>query len=487
MALRPLIVKLHFYLPTAKDKISTLAHLEYMGNPSKEELIRAGESPDRDDNAVIHAAYIAGRPGSTGYFGPNEHNLPNPDAIAEGLRRHQCPVWRAIVSVTEADARAMGGQLLFRPAWEDAAREALPRMADKLGIKRDNLQWVAAMHRKEGHPHLHLLFWETTAERTRGVLADGERRDVRRLWVQSLYRPERDRLGLEKQLQRELLIESSRADLRNVQVKGIRWRIKEPAPIPYPPRLGTSQAQELACKLNNLQAMMPGTGRAALAYMPPEIKMEARQIVNWMITRSPEYKQAFDRYVEIAREFAMHYSDNMDYLKQAEDKARADITDRIAQGVIRQAASLDRAVKREEVVSIAFAAIRGAEGAPETLRDQLYREITAIVGLRGDERRQRADVLARRLLADPALRPTMEEYRRAGGKEEKLVASVANSIGHAADYINYQRANAAHQAAVSWWIGMMQALRQQEQELQRVVEREQENEFDNEQEQEVSR
>jgi hypothetical protein len=469
MALRPLVIKLHFYTPTPKDRAGALSHLDYMGNPKKEELVRAGEDAERDDSAAIHAAYMESRSGSTGYIGPDDRSLPDPSVIASELRSHEGPVWRAIISVTETDARSMGGQLLARPAWEDAARDVVPRMADAMGIKRDDLEWVAAMHRKEGHPHLHLLFWEKTAERKRGVLSDGERRDVRKLWVQSLYRPERDRLGLEKQLLRENLVQGSRAELNATRVK---WkRTKEPESIPYPPRPATTQAQELADKLHTLSEHMPGTGRAALKYMPPEVKAEARQITEWLVSRVPEYKQTFDRYVEIAREYAQHYSDNPDYLKNAEEKARGDIQDRMAQGVIKQAASLDRAAKREEVVSAAVAAIRGkdAEGLPESLKSQVHREVTEMANLKGDERQQRAEDLAQRLLKDPVLQPAMENYRKAGGSEERLATALAKTINNSADFVNFQRTNTSHQAAVAWWMGMMNALRQQEQNVEQLV------------------
>lgn len=467
MALRPLVVKLHFYSPPVRgDSAGVVAHLDYMGNPKKEELVRAGEQDDRD-SAAIHAVYMTGRPGSTGYIGPDERNLPDPEAIASELRKHEGPVWRAIISVTEADARAMGGELMGRTAWEESARAVLPRMADAMGIDREDLCWVAAMHRKDGHPHLHLLFWEKTAKRTRGVLCYGERRDVRRLWVQSLYRSERERLGLEKDLLRDQLVQGSRAELGLLRFRPGR----EPEDIPYPPRLSTSQAQELADKLNALHTNLPGQGRAALKYMPSEVRTQAREITDWLVSMVPEYCQAVDRYAEIAGEMAQHYSDSPDAHGKAAEKAHNDIRDRMAQGVIKAAASLDMAVKREEVVSIAFAAIRGQgiEGLPENLRDQVHREAVEIAGVSGDERQQRAENLARRLIAEPALAAAMEKYRKSGGSEESLAVGLARSIGHAADFVSFQRSNTASQAAVSWWMGLMQTVRQEEASIERIV------------------
>ncbi len=60
MALRPLYMRLHFYLPqgtASLTHVGAVAHARYMVSPKKEELVRSSDPG-------IHARYMAERPGS---------------------------------------------------------------------------------------------------------------------------------------------------------------------------------------------------------------------------------------------------------------------------------------------------------------------------------------------------------------------------------------------------------------------------------------
>ena len=468
MPLRPLVLKVHFYAQGG----GAIGHLEYMGNPSKEELVRAGERGDPRDDAAVHAAYMAGRPGSTGYIGPDPGRLPDPTAIAAELRGHQGPVWRAFVSVTEDDARAMGGALLDRPAWEDAARVNLPMMAQKLGIPQDRLRWVAAMHRKEGHPHIHLLMWEHPPQRQRVKWSQTEIRDIKRMWVSSLYRPERERLAREKSAARDVLVRNGRGDVA-AGVRVARGRGLDG----IPPRLSTGQAAALGRNLDDLRALLPGDGRVALKFMPPEVKDQARRIADWLTNRVPEYRAPVDRYAAIAAEMAGHYSDDPAAHQKAADNAKADLRDRLSQSVLQGAVRLDRAGCRDEVVEVALAAIRGqGDGkVSDDLAGRIHQEVRRIAGMKGEARKEAAGVLARELLADPQLRPDVDRFLAAHPakvrdiEEQRLVATVSKSIEHAADYVSFRESTSAQQAAVAMFMGLFKTVREEELKAERLA------------------
>ncbi len=469
MALRPLVIRLHYYLPGARGDRGVGAaqgHLRYMGNPAKEELCRAGQRQDPGEEAAIHAAYMAGRPGSLGYFGPDERHLPDPEALDRELRGHRGPIWRLVVSVTEADARAMGGQLLDRPAWEDAARSLLPKMARELGIPEAHLRWVAAVHRKEGHPHLHLLAWEVPPKRTKGRWSPGEMRQVKRMWVSALYRPERERLGQQMAAAKLAVVGGGRVEVAAATALAGPGR----RPPATPPRLSPRRSRELAARLDALRTMLPGGGRVALAYMPPGVKQAANDRAEWLLSSVPEYQEAADRYAALAREMARHYSDDPAAHDQAARKAREDLTQKLAQHVLRGAADLDRAAKRDQVVQVALATIRGrgAPGLPPELAERVHREVLALARLPANLRPDAALALARRLLAEPALASEVRWYlealppRRRQAGEERLAASLARSIAHAADYAAHRREVLASSLAVAWWSGLMRDVRREE-------------------------
>lgn len=224
MALRPLYMGLHFYLPqgtASLTHVGAVAHARYLVSPKKEELVRSSDPG-------IYAQSIAERPGSAGLFGPDPEQEPDLSQMVNIIQHHPGPVWRLIVSVTEEDARVLAEHssdlLLQRSSWEEVCRLVMPQIGAELGLT--GLDWAAAMHRKEGHPHIHLLFWESNPRRAAGQVSAGERQQMRRLWIGLIpwYRYRRrsmmPRIGPSPVKQRGIL--PTRCPTR-IRVAGIRF------------------------------------------------------------------------------------------------------------------------------------------------------------------------------------------------------------------------------------------------------------------------
>ncbi len=332
MALRPLYMGLHFYLPqgtTSASHAGAVAHARYMVNPKKEELVR---SPDPG----IHARYMAERPGSAGLFGPDPEQEPDLSQMVNIIQHHEGPVWRLIVSVTEEDARTLAewssDSLLQRQSWEQACRLVMPQIAAELALT--DLDWAAAMHRKEGHPHIHLLFWESNPRRAVGQVSAGERRQMRRLWMRELYRPIRAPLQEEKHQVRETLRNAVKG--LGDPTMGVRTAVT----------LSALDRRELADRVTTLAQHLPEHGRLALAYLPATVKQEVRQTAIWMLHTIPEFRDLAVRYQDLAEELALQQSDQVPSHESARVHALQDLVDRISPILLRQAADWDRAQGR---------------------------------------------------------------------------------------------------------------------------------------------
>ena len=332
MALRPLYMGLHFYLPrgtAASSHVAAVAHARYMVSPKKEELVRSSDPG-------IHARYMAERPGSAGLFGPDPEQEPQLSQMVDIIQHHSGPVWRLIVSVTEEDARVLAehssDSLLQRSSWEQACRLVMPQIGAELGLA--GLDWAAAMHRKEGHPHIHLLFWESNPRRAVGQVSAGERRQMRRLWMRELYRPIRSPLQAEKSQVREAL--------RNA-VKGLG---EEHLALGNGVTLSSVDRRELASRLMSVAQQLPDHGRLALAYMPAAAKEEVRQTAIWMLHAISEFRDLAVRYQDLAEELAQHQSDQAASHESARAHALQDLVDRMSPILLRHAADWDRAQGR---------------------------------------------------------------------------------------------------------------------------------------------
>ncbi|GBF35417.1 hypothetical protein DCCM_4544 [Desulfocucumis palustris] len=382
----PFIFKMSFYKPGDGNEAKNACHILYIGTrPGADRGEGDVEIGDKEssfyykyfvkydeDEAAKHVKYASERPRSHGLFGRDEKNVPDLEAVQNELWRHKGIVWRAVLSLREDDAIRMGYD--NRKAWEDALRASVPEAAGKMGISEENLRWVAAFHAEPGHPHCHLVFWEAKPERTRGVLSkgksSGELIDVRKVFVQRILAGERARLGGEKTLLRDMVRDFGRNDVREL-LKEMRSeqnyvRSIDGAAGRVSPRLNDDVRAALSEKLEQIAGMLPGKGRVALKYMPPEVKEKLRDVADWLL-KQPGFSESVGRYVEIAREMASHYSHNVHSLDESGRNAYEDLRDRLSQDLLKGAVEIGK-----------------VERASDSSCDDLVKDGGSLEGFEGD-------------------------------------------------------------------------------------------------------
>ncbi|WP_051273732.1 MobP3 family relaxase, partial [Desulfotruncus alcoholivorax] len=348
----PFVLKIKFYKPGGDNCGKNAAHVNYIATRPGADRgdINIG---DRDselrkddfelDSPAGHVKYAAERPRSHGLFGADE-KPPDLEEVREELGQHDGIVWRFVLSLREDMAKRMG--YIDRKSWENALRAGVPEAAQAMGIPESNLRWVAAYHAEAGHPHVHLVMWEKETHRNRGVLSPGERRDVRKAFIRSIYAAERSRLGVEKTAIRDMVRDVARGEMDRVNELIVRVKSEhqvvqamDGGAAGVVPRLSDDDREDLAGLVENLAKIMPGKGRVALKYMPEEVKAGAREIADWILSK-PGFSASSVRYREIAREMAGHYTSQEQKLNQAEENAYSDLRDRVSQLVLKTAAQV---------------------------------------------------------------------------------------------------------------------------------------------------
>ncbi|ADL07203.1 MobP3 family relaxase [Thermosediminibacter oceani] len=345
MSRAPFIIKIAFYKASQKNQAKNVAHIQYIATRPGADRgeFNIGDDLDADPGtAAGHAKYMDERPGSHGLFGP-ENKTPDLREVQRELKDHNGIVWRMVLSLKEEDAIRLG--YTARESWEKALKATMPEAAAKMGIRESNLKWVAAFHQAQGHPHVHVVMWEKTPQRTRGVLSLGERKDLRRVFVREIYAEERLALTAKKSAIRDLIRETARKDVFSVirEIEKARLEVRalagqEPG---LPPVLHTVTQEELINKLNGLAKIMPGHGRVALKYMPVEVKKEAREIADWILSQ-PGFTGSVERYKDLARQLAGYHTFQEQRLNEAAQKAYEDMRDRVAQIVLQGAVKVQQ-------------------------------------------------------------------------------------------------------------------------------------------------
>jgi hypothetical protein len=337
----PFVMKIAFYTPTAKNQARNSAHVQYIATrPGADRGVLSIGNELEPDTPEWHTKYMHERPGSHGLF-TDEEETPDLKEVQRELKNHKGIVWRMVLSLKEDDAVRLG--YTTRESWEKILRAALPEAAAKMGITESNLRWAAAFHQTKGHPHVHVILWEKEPKRIRGVLSQGERKDIRKILIREIYAKERLALTAEKSAVRDLIRDTARSDIVNVlrKVKSARTKVRalNGGKAGLPPTLEPHIREELLEKLKELSKIMPQKGRIAYAYMPEKVKEKAKEITDWLL-KQPSFSQSVERYKELAKELASYYTSNSEALEKAAEKAYEDIQKKTAQIMLRGAAAL---------------------------------------------------------------------------------------------------------------------------------------------------
>ena len=317
-------VKIKFNINNAKDK----GHIKYIAN-------RPGVEKQELDAG--HIEYAANRPGSTGLFGPDPNNPPVTTQAIEDLEAKKSPLtWRLVLSMREEDARKL--DLLERKAWEDLTRKNMEHFARAVGFKPGQISWVAAFHPEQGHPHVHVLAYPADdAPARKGQLTTLELRKFKR-GISSEIVPElKTVLNMEKTLARNIMLDSTKTAIADIKhMAYLESVIAEPTER-LPPKFLKQDLVELAASINELARKMPGKGRAALAFMPDDVKQEARVLAD-AILQKPQMAETLAKYEKATRDMTRIYTKSDAKADEAWNKAYSDIRDRIANQLVREAA-----------------------------------------------------------------------------------------------------------------------------------------------------
>lgn len=337
----PIFIKVKFNITGEKDS----GHLKYIAN-------RPGVEKTDLTADMAHMAYAGTRPRSTGLFGVDPNRPPTVIEAQRDIKDRDSQLsWRIILSLKEEDARRLG--YVGRKAWEELTRRVMDRFAEAAGLNINDLNWVAAHHPEQGHPHVHILAYPKDGSKLRrGQLSAAELRDFRQGVAQECFGPLRTQLAVERTLARNTMLDITKQavqDINRMERKIIlQMQVDNPVSGKLPPKLSAERQGELSAKMKALADIMPGKGRAALKFMPAEVKQEARNIAEWLLS-SPELSSVMESYRKATVGMVRIYTNQISRQDEALERAHADLRDRVANVLIKSAAALDRTSRTQSM------------------------------------------------------------------------------------------------------------------------------------------
>ena len=134
-------------------------------------------------------------------------NMESIEKISEhitNLADRKIPIYRGLLSLTEYDASRLG--YLEQEKWQELLENKLPRIAEMLNVKYEDLQYVGAVHLEEGHPHFQFMIWSKAKEKSNYFIKYQLKNKLRTEFTNDVFREDLLPLYQEKDLAKKNII-----------------------------------------------------------------------------------------------------------------------------------------------------------------------------------------------------------------------------------------------------------------------------------------
>lgn len=314
---KPVVSKIRVLPPNKHGtKFSNKSYLHYIatrpgvhltnGMPDLSEVQEQSLSIKSTEDEYIR--YIAKRPRSHGLFGNiDTSNLSALESQMLQLSKKQL-VYRGIISLSETDAVELGYTTASK--WQELMKSIIADVAAEFNVPTTRLNWVAAFHQEETHPHVHYMFWDNELKPRSPYIHVSKQNRCREIISGEIFRAERERTAAEKTIKRDLILEYGQKLLNidenaisDIYLDDVQTTNKTPDYI-----YNASITKNIAPKLKQLAEELPSKGRITYKLISPDIKSTIDDIVTSVLTSSIDIQQEYQSYLLLAEQIANTYS-----------------------------------------------------------------------------------------------------------------------------------------------------------------------------------
>ena len=318
-------------------------------------------------------------------------------------------IFRGIISF--APDTAVKLHLTDHKAWEDYVEQQIHILAEKNGIRRQNLQWAAAHHDEHSHPHAHIVFWNKN-QRTMIPYVNPKIPDcIRRQLIKDTFAEQiqayiaakdRAKSGL-MQLTDETITEYEEymKSLHPKEYKQFRETFgsiddeeKVTAYYTIPKDIDENFLTVYSPRLFTLLENLPKSGRLLYKLLPEDMKAELDNLVSDMKQDNEYIRQLVDDYVENKCKIAALYSSDPDSINDYRQKVIHEADKLIANKILSVLKAM--LAKNKELSAYEY-----SEAQKRYYTNELFREIMILleqsISALDDEYEAKHDVLSSEL------------------------------------------------------------------------------------------
>lgn len=341
------VVKLSYKHPNfKKTSASNINYLNYIG--TREGVVLNDDLENRDINGESnneeYIKYIQNRTRSHGLF--NNYNDVDLKDIRKEIRECNGFVYRMIVSLREGDAIANGFD--EKEKWKELINSQIGVIAKQLSIPKSQIKWVGAFHRESGHPHVHLMLWNSKDEiRNYGYIDTKNLESIRKNLTDEIFKDVRVEILNEKNLLRDILLEKTNFIVNDnmfneeelINLKDKYNEAKQELEL-----LDEVNSYELGCRVTDkdieiIKSMIeklrvPLNGRLQYKLMPQDAKEHIDEITKRIVKR-PNYIRYYNDYLNSVERLTRLYTESPDQINKSIKNAEKDLYSRIGNKILK--------------------------------------------------------------------------------------------------------------------------------------------------------
>lgn len=241
---------------------------------------------DERDNGLF--GYIGGR------FS-DEYNIRDVQSYIRRISKEH-NVFHSIYSFTPESAAQAGLNSL--DDWENWVKYHINEIARGMNMKIEDIEYIAAVHLKEGQPHVHIEWWNKEQRifinKVDPLVCDS----IRIAAIKSTFREEL-------------------TDLHNKEdalVKELRGLVSEQTDSMLTALAPDDYTETIAKALNHIGDILPKRGQLAYGYLPADIKAELDKLTHYIIDNNPLFSQVYENALGLRRLYneMLHSADGFD-------------------------------------------------------------------------------------------------------------------------------------------------------------------------------
>ena len=354
-----------------------------------------------------HIGYIATRPGASknegmrhGLFGKltpsgeitEFETWQEVGRLVRELSYRRVNIFRGIISFAPDTAKELG--LTDHKAWEEYIEQHVKTLAERNGIRSQDLQWAAAHHNECSHPHIHVVFWNKN-QRTMIPYVSPKIPDSIRIQLIKYTFADKIQVFLAKKDKAkgnlaavtDEVVSAFDEYMKKLHPKEYRQFMEQFGKIdvdelcvaPLDGVIGKADLAALIPRFFALKDKMPKKGRLYYKLLPEEIKTEVDAFVRELKEQSEYVRQLVEEYADSKCRLAMLYDTNPDNIAEHRQRAITEADRLLANKVLRIIKTMLN--KERETHSFEYNEARKAYYAEEVLCKILMLLEQAVISL----------------------------------------------------------------------------------------------------------